>query len=53
MLVAYEKRYAVTALDPLTKETRTLILAAYDAFDAYHRAKEVLTNCTILRITYA
>lgn len=51
--MTYEIRYAVTALDPLTKETRTLILAASDAFDAHQRAKEVLKNCTILRITYA
>jgi hypothetical protein len=51
--MAYEKRYALTALDPLTQETRVLILAAASAFDAYHQAKEVLTNCTIIRITYA
>jgi hypothetical protein len=51
--MAYEKRYALTALDPLTQETRVLILAATSAFDAYHQAKEVLTNCIIIRITYA
>lgn len=51
--MTYARRYAVMALDPLTKETRTLILAASDAFEAYHKAKEVLNNCTILRITYS
>ena len=51
MTCAY--RYTVTVLDTTTKETRTLILAATDAFDAFHKAKELLEHCVILRITYA
>ena len=51
--MACDYRYAITVLDPLTKETRTLTIAATDAFDAFHKAKELLEHCVIVRITYA
>lgn len=52
-LMACAYRYVITVLDTLTKETRTLIIAATDAFDAFHKAKELLEHCVIVRITYA
>jgi hypothetical protein len=51
--MAYAYRYVITVLDTLTKETRTLIIAATDAFDAFHKAEELLEHCVIVRITYA
>lgn len=48
-----ETRYAIEALNPLTKEVCLLTIAATDAFDAYHKAKTVLGTFIIVRITYA
>lgn len=46
-------QYAVTVIDPATCNVRTIVVAAVDAFAAYHKCKQLCNNHPILRITYA